>query len=213
MSQLRLAVVGAGRQCTQALMPAIPFIPEIELVAICDLQEELARRNARNFGARAAYTNVAEMLRQEAPAAVMVVGPPQLHEEIGLQVLAAGAHLWIEKPAAPTIEGAKRLVDAAQRAGKVGQVGHMMRHADPVRIAWDLCHAQEFGEILSVESRYTTWPTSALPAGQGWGDPDEDWTYMLVQGGHPIDLLRHFIGPLTRVSAVRSHGRGSTKVY
>ena len=213
MSRVRLAVIGAGRQCTNALMPALPFIEEIDLVAVCDLQRDLAERNARRFGALASYTDAGAMLRQEAPDAVMVVGPPQMHEELGLQVLEAGAHLWIEKPAAPTVAGARRLVDAAGRAGKTGQVGHMMRHADPVRIAWDLCHRPDFGEILSVESRYTTWPTPARPAGSGWGDADEDWSYMLVQGGHPIDLLRHFIGPIRRVASFRRRGAASAKVY
>lgn len=213
MSVIRLAVVGAGNQCTNSLMPGIPYIPEIELVAVCDLKRDLAERNARRFGARAAHTDVAEMLRQEAPDAVMVVGPPRMHEEVGLQVLEGGAHLFIEKPAAPTVEGARRLVDAARSAGKTGQVGHMMRHADPVRVAWDLSHAEEFGDILSVESKYTTWPTRAIPPDRGWGEPDEDWTYMLVQGGHPIDLLRHFIGPIHRVAAFRRHGQGAAKVY
>lgn len=213
VSRVRLAVVGAGSHCTQSLMPGIPYIEEIHLVAVCDLKRELAERNARNFGAKAVYTEVAEMLREEEPDAAMVVGPPQMHEEIGLQVLEAGLHLWIEKPAAPTIEGAKRLADAARQAAKIGQVGHMMRHADPVRVAWDLSHSEEFGDILSVQSRYTTWPTGTIPPGKGWGEPDEDWTYMLVQGGHPIDLLRHFIGPVTRVAAFRRHGRGNAKVY
>ncbi len=213
MPTVRLAVIGAGSQCTASLMPGIPYIEELDLIAVCDLQASLAERNARRFGARAVYSDFAAMLRQEAPDAVIVVGPPRMHEEVGLAVLEAGCHLFIEKPAAPTVAGAKRLVDAARRAGKIGQVGHMMRHADPVRIAWDLCHAEEFGDILSVESRYTTWPTGAARPGSGWGEADEDWTYMLVQGGHPIDLIRHFLGPIGRVAALRRHGRGNAKVY
>jgi predicted dehydrogenase len=192
-------------------MPGIPYIEEIDLVAVCDLQQELAERNARNFGARAAYSDVAQMLQQEKPDACMVVGPPQIHEEVGLQVLEAGCHLFIEKPAAPTIEGAKRLVDTAKRVGKVGQVGHMMRHADPVRIAYEISQREEFGEILSVESKYTTWPTGT--GGAGWGNASEDWNYMLVQGGHPIDLMRHFVGDIVRVGAFRKHGAGNAKVY
>src|SRR3972149_1683945 len=97
-SKVRLAVIGAGRQCTTALMPSIPFVEEIDLVAICDLRQELAERNARNFGARAACTDFTKMLREEAPDAVMVVGPPQMHEELGLAVLEGGHHLFIEKP-------------------------------------------------------------------------------------------------------------------
>jgi myo-inositol 2-dehydrogenase/D-chiro-inositol 1-dehydrogenase len=164
MKQIRLAVVGAGSQCTKALMREY-LHRRIDLVAICDIQLELAERNARNFGARAAYSDVAQMLETEKPDACMVVGPPQIHEEIGLRVLEAGCHLFIEKPAAPTIEGAKRLVDAAHKVGKTGQVGHMMRHADPVRIAHEISHSEEFGEILSVESKYVTWPTGAGNAG------------------------------------------------
>ena len=76
----------------------------------------MSERNGRSFGARAVYTDAAELLRQEAPDAVMVVGPPQMHHEVGLQVLEAGAHLWTEKPAAPTIAQARELVDAAEGA-------------------------------------------------------------------------------------------------
>ena len=212
-SKVRLAVVGAGGQCTNALMPGIPYIPELDLVAVCDLKRDLAERNARNFGAKGVYTDVHAMIRQEKPDAVVVVGPPQIHEDIGLQVLESGCHLFIEKPAAPTIAGAKRLADCARSYKKIGQVGHMMRHADPVRVAWDISHAPEFGKILSVESKYVTWPTGAAAKNSGWGDADEDWQYMLVQGGHPIDLLRHFVGQVTRVAAFRSHGKGNTKCY
>jgi len=60
-TKVRFGVIGAGGQCTQSLMPAIPFLKEIELVAVCDLQSELAERNARNFGARSVYTDIDEM--------------------------------------------------------------------------------------------------------------------------------------------------------
>jgi predicted dehydrogenase len=213
MEKVKLAVIGAGSQCTHSLMPAVPFIPEFDLVAVCDLKRDLAERNARSFGARAVYTDFARMLADERPDAVMVVGPPQMHEEVGLAVLAAGCHLFIEKPVAPTIDGARRLVDAAAAAGRFGQVGHMMRHADPIRVAWDIAHADDFGQILSVESKYTTWPTGTVPPGQGWGEPDADWSYMLIQGGHPIDLMRHFLGPIVRVAARKRAGQGNTKVY
>jgi myo-inositol 2-dehydrogenase / D-chiro-inositol 1-dehydrogenase len=213
MDKIRLAVIGAGGQCTASLMPGIPYIGEIDLVAICDLKRELAERNARSFGARAVYTDFEQMLRDEKPDAAMVIGPPQMHEEIGIAVLQSGCHLFIEKPASPTIEGAKRLVDAAEAAGKIGQVGHMMRHADPIRVAWDIAHAEEFGDIVSVESKYTTWPTGTIGPGQGWGEPDADWTYMLVQGGHPTDLIRHFLGPIVRVAGRKRQGKDNAKVY
>jgi predicted dehydrogenase len=105
------------------------------------------------------------------------------------------------------------LKDAAERVGKIGQVGHMMRHADPIRIAAEIAQSPEFGRVLSVESKYTTWPTAQMAPGAGWGEPSADWTYMLIQGCHPIDLMRHFLGEIARVSAFKSSGAGNTKVY
>lgn len=213
MSTIRLAVVGAGNQCTGQLMPAIPCLKVFDLVGVCDLQRELAERNARNFGARAAYTDVDTMLKEAKPDACMVVGPPIIHEQIGMKVLEHGCHLFVEKPTSPTLEGAKKLAELSVRKGLVGQVGHMMRHAAPVKIAAEFAQSESFGKLLSIESKYTTWPTGAAKPDSGWGDSDEDWTYMLVQGGHPIDLMRHFLGEVTRVAAFRSHGQGNTKVY
>jgi predicted dehydrogenase len=211
--RVRLAVVGAGEQSTGSLMPSLPFIEEIDLVAVCDLKRDLAARNARNFGAAGVYVDVSTMLAEQRPDAVLVVGPPQIHEELGLQALEAGCHLFVEKPSSPSVAGAKRLADAAQRAGRRGQVGHMMRHAAPIRIARDLVQAPEFGTILSVRCRYTTWPTPAMPAASGWGGAEEDWAYMLNQGGHPIDLLRHFAGDVVRVAGFAGRGRGAAKVF
>ena len=57
MDKVRLAVIGCGNHCTGQLMPGIPYVPELNLVAVCDLKEELARRNARHFGASAYYVD------------------------------------------------------------------------------------------------------------------------------------------------------------
>lgn len=213
MDPIRLAVIGCGRQCTRSLMPGLAEIPDFDLVAVCDLDEALARRNARTFGARTWSTDAAKMLRDEAPAAVMVVGPPQMHEELGVAAFEAGCHVFCEKPSSPTVEGAKRLALAGLRAGKLGQIGHMMRHAEPVRLAREISRRESFGKILSVESKYTTWPTGTMAPDRGWGEPDHDWSYMLVQGGHPIDLLRDFLGEITKVWGRRASGAGNAKVY
>ncbi|NSW78645.1 MAG: Gfo/Idh/MocA family oxidoreductase [Chthonomonadetes bacterium] len=65
VSKARIAFVGCGGHATHSLFPAVHQIPEMELVAVCDLREELAQRNARWFGALRWYTDVATMLNQE----------------------------------------------------------------------------------------------------------------------------------------------------
>ena len=67
--------------------------------------------------------------------AVSVVVSTSAHTEIGLAVLERGIHALIEKPLSDTVEGARRLVDAADRAGVVLQVGHVERFNRAVRAA------------------------------------------------------------------------------
>ena len=67
--------------------------------------------------------------------AVSVVVSTSAHTEIGMAVLERGIHALIEKPLADTVEGARRLVDAAERAGAVLQVGHVERFNRAVRAA------------------------------------------------------------------------------
>src|SRR3954454_4768932 len=97
MTQLRLAFIGCGRHATN-LLREMPFIPEIDLVAVCDVQPELARTTARRFGALTSYTDFQKMLDVEHPDAVAVIGPPTMGVHIGAAVLDAGFHLYVEKP-------------------------------------------------------------------------------------------------------------------
>lgn len=66
MTQVRLAFIGCGGHATN-LLREMPFIPEIDLVAVCDMQAERATSAARRFGALAAYTDFQKMLDVERP--------------------------------------------------------------------------------------------------------------------------------------------------
>ena len=106
MSQIRIAFIGCGVMSSQ-LQRCIPMISEFNFIATCDLVEERAQSNARNFGALRHYTNYDEMLRNEDLNAVAVVGRPEdkLHRDIGIECLERGYHIYIEKPPATTIKG------------------------------------------------------------------------------------------------------------
>ena len=90
----RIAFVGCGTHATRSLYPTIHTIPQMELVAVCDLREDLARRNARNFGALRWYVDVEEMLEKEELDGAIIVGPPQMHCEVGKKCLSAGLPIF-----------------------------------------------------------------------------------------------------------------------
>lgn len=201
-AQVRVGFVGCGTQASGAWYPNFSTIPELELLACCDLRQDLAERNARYFGAASAYSDLARMLDGEELDAVMVVGPPDMHYQCGRQVLEAGLPLMMEKPAARRPGEALELVELAESKDLLTHIGHNMRHAPGVTRFRELMGTPEFGQLLFLESRYfmpsPMWPEDA---GHRAG-----WNYMIFQATHAVDLARHVGGEITSLYADLSVG-------
>jgi len=205
---VRIGFIGCGRHSTASLYPNFAKIPQLELVATCDLIPELAKRNARLFGALRHYTDYGRMFEEEELDAAFVVGPPAMHVEIGKACLEAGLHLFVEKPPAMTPEAAMELVEAARRKGRVTQVGHMMRHAPTIRKAIEIVRSDDFGNPMFLESKYFT-PGPGIKEGES----PRGWGYMIDQATHPIDLAHHFLGKISRLSAFCCIGSNRMPAY
>lgn len=94
----KLGFIGCGSHATSSLYPTIHTIPEIELVAVCDLKEELAKRNARNFGALRWYADVEKYVIKRKTGWRYSGGVPQMRCEVGKKCLDAGLPIFVEKP-------------------------------------------------------------------------------------------------------------------
>ena len=99
---LRTAVIGGGT-VSENHLSGLSQNPKTELVAICDLDEEIAREKARSYGIKA-YFDVGELLAAENLDWVHVCTPPQTHLAVATQVLEAGIPALVEKPVTETIE-------------------------------------------------------------------------------------------------------------
>jgi phthalate 4,5-cis-dihydrodiol dehydrogenase len=205
MGKVRVGFVGCGKHATNDLYPNLCRIPNMEFIATCDLKEDLARRNATIFGAKRYYNEISKMLENEQLDAVIIVGPPQMHEEVGIECLNRGHHIFVEKPSSITIEGSKKLAEAADRANKFGQIGHMMRHSPPLELAKRITSSEGFGKPIYLESKYFT--SGPREPRRFWGLQDLEWTYMFVQGLHPIDLAHFFMGDMKNVIAKIASGK------
>ncbi len=162
-----------------AILPALRFAP-IDLVAVCDIQLERARRAARTFGAPCVYTDHAALLSSEDLDVVAVVGPPELHLRVGLDVLASGRHLFVEKPPAMTYDEARQLADAA--GDRQVMVGFQKRYARAYRIARQVMDGEEFGVPTMLRINYSHVRTAPLVA------------HLAFMSIHALDLARFFLG-------------------
>ncbi|MCW2854254.1 MAG: dehydrogenase [Nocardioides sp.] len=87
------------------------------------------------------------------PDYVVVASPTGTHEEFGLKLAEAGIHAFIEKPLAPSVEGATRLVEAFESRGLVGGVGHIERYNPALQSLRTRLANGDLGEIYQVVTR------------------------------------------------------------
>src|SRR3954453_5782253 len=83
----------------------------------------------------------------------VIACPTALHEEIGLKLAAHGVHALIEKPLAPSVGAAQRLVDAFESNGLVGAVGHIERYNPALQSLRSRLENGELGDIYQVVTR------------------------------------------------------------
>lgn len=186
---LKVGFVGAGMHATGAIAPSLRY-GSVELVAIADLDRDLAQRNARWFGAQRIFSDHRELLENADIDAVIVVGPPSMQYAIGMDVVSARKHLFVEKPPTNTLSEALELRDAAFSANVQVMVGFMKRFSPVYVRAQQISQSKNFGKLRLVRMDYAHW---AIP------DLHDHMTYSI----HPIDLTRYYLGEVHGASVMR----------
>ncbi|VDZ54144.1 Glucose--fructose oxidoreductase precursor [Serratia odorifera] len=127
MADLRVLVVGCGNMGAShaAAYQAMDGVTICGLVARGDSRHALNRQLG---GGYALFADFASALAQTRPDAVCLTTYPDTHEAYALQALAAGCHLFIEKPLATSVAGAERVIAAARAARRQVVVGYILRH-------------------------------------------------------------------------------------
>lgn len=194
--RIKIGFVGCGRHATYALYPMIPTTPEINLIAVCDLKEKLAKRNARNFGARRWYTDLDKMLSKEKLDGAIIVGFPQMQCKLGRACLDAGLPIFVEKPSAVSYKEAVDLAEYADRKNLFGMVAFMRRFATCYRMAKQIVEKEEFGKISFIDVKF-----SEGPYGPAWGIKEASRSFLVGSAVHLFDLIRHFGGEVAEVYA------------
>lgn len=178
-------VIGTGVWGETHLM-AYADHPGARLACICDVNEELVRSRAAEFGAQSWTTDYRELLARADVAAVSIVTPDFLHREIAVAAAEAGKHILIEKPMATTVEDCRAIIDAATRAGVKLMVDFHNRWNPAM---WDVHQAIVQGEVgepqmMSLRLNDTIYvPTTML----SWGGRS---TVVWFLGSHSVDLVR-----------------------
>jgi predicted dehydrogenase len=203
---VRVAVVGVGMRGGYTIQQ-LAKVPGVEIVAICDLDEERARKAAA--GAHAAiFTDYRRMLdtRKDIDA-VMIATPVDTHKAITLNALEIGKSVYCEKPMANTEADTRLIVQAARNAKGIFQSGFQLRHDPKRRASMDFIHSGGIGRVLFLQGYRHG---GDLPREGAWYfDRSRSGDNIVEQACHILDLFTWVIGK----PPLRAMGSGGINLF
>ncbi len=194
---MRIGLLGTGPWAELAYAPALSAHPEVEFTGIWGRRPEAARTLADRFGTQA-YEDADALI--EASEAVAFALPPGVQAPLAAKAAERGRHLLLDKPLAATVEDARRVVEAADRAGVASVVFFTLRFSDPTAgwIAeqaaaggWFTGRADWLGAVFTEDSPFADSPWRRDKGGL--------WDV----GPHALSVLLPVLGDAVGISAAQ----------
>ncbi len=207
-SKLRVGIIGANVNYgwgSRAHLPALQAMPDFEVAAVCTAHEETAKATAEKFGARMAFHDHQEMLRQPDIDAVAVVVRVPMHHQLTMAALNAGKHVFTEWPLGANLKEAQEMAGLAKAKG-VHTIAGLQARGAPVYLrlkemveegyAGDVlsCHLRQFGAGGLTRTSDRTWQRDVRLGANT----------LTIAFGHAIDAMCFCLGEFQEVSAVVS---------
>jgi predicted dehydrogenase len=172
---------------------------DIVLQTVADRTWDLAEQAARTLGFNAATDDWRTMIADPAIDLIDITAPNSFHKDMALAAIAAGKHVYCEKPLAPLAADARALADAAEAAGIKTQVGFNYLCNPMLALARDLIASGEIGEVTSYRG---------IHAEDYMADADSPFTFrhdpsgggaLADLGSHALATAEFLVGPIERV--------------
>lgn len=210
MSKVRVGMISYDHVHAEFRSRALAEMPnEVSIVAIAEENEVRGDVAVRRFGGTY-YKDYRDLLTRDDLDLVFIHSANNTHKEIVLDAVAAGKHVFCEKPLANTVLDAEEMVDAANRAGLRHAVGFCSRFIPEAERAREIIDAGMLGRLLSTKALI------GLAGIKEIGCPDymADWMADPVRGGggalidegaHAFDLLHWFVGDIRSVCSTTAN--------
>ncbi|MHB8522907.1 MAG: Gfo/Idh/MocA family protein [Limisphaerales bacterium] len=200
MNQIGVAIVGCGGVTLQNHLPGLALCPQVRIAALCDTDPAVLQKAAERSGVTTAATRYEEVLKRDDVQAVIIATPNVTHAPIALAAIAAGKHVLCEKPIAMDHAEARRMGEAADRAGVRHMTAFTYRFVPAMRYLVHLVNRGDLGQPYHFRACRL----------QDWGQRALGWRQVAKLAGtgelgdmlsHRIDYAHMLMGPINRLTA------------
>ena len=183
-----LGLIGTGNYLGGSLLPLLRKHTRIDVLACASQSGLSALAAARKFRAAKAYSDVTDILDNFEINSVIIATRHDSHATLADKALAAGKHVWLEKPIAITQEDLERLCPHATTQKSVFMVGHNRRYA---------AMSQKLRKLLPPDAKQFHYRVRFKPLFT------DHWLNRPDQGGRTIGEISHFIDLMTYLSGAK----------
>lgn len=171
--KIRLLLLGTGGIARQHL-DEFGRVEGCAIVACADAVPGRAKAHAKENGIKHAFDNLDAAIAWGGFDAAINATPDGVHKETTLQLLAAGKHVFCEKPLAPSYPDALEMTEAAEQAGLINMVNLTYRNSPALQKARELVLTGKLGKLRHIEAAYRqSWLVS-----KAWGDWKTEPTWL-----------------------------------
>ena len=206
MDKISWGIIGCGNVTEVKSGPAFNLVPNSELIAVMRRDAAKAADYAARHHVPKWYSDASELIKDPAVNAIYIATPPAYHETYALQALAAGKHVYVEKPVALNAASAARIAGAAKNAVGKLSIAHYRREQPMFLKIKELLAQGVIGPIRFAQLQLFQTKSNDLiaPSESNWRmDPT------LSGGGlfhdlapHQLDLMIHFFGDAKKVQGL-----------
>lgn len=202
MNKLKVAIAGFGI-VGKRRFHYISQHPSLKVTAICE--QHSFQKGLEHSGVNC-YTNYQDLLDKEDLDIIFVCLTNNIAAEVTIAGLNNGLHVFCEKPPGMNVEEIEHVIKIEKKnKGLKLKYGFNHRYHDSVKVALDLIHSKELGEVVNVRGVYGK--SSIIPFSGGWRSKRElsGGGILLDQGIHMVDLMRLFCGEFEEVKSFVSN--------
>ena len=209
--KVRVGVIGLGNMGSGHLNNyAKGKMPEIEITAICDIDEKKIAPALEKAPDAKVFANATDLINSGIVDAILICTPHYFHPPMAIEGLNAGLHVMSEKPAGVYTKQVRELNEVAAKSDKTFAIMFNQRTNCVYRKVREMVQSGEYGEIRRVSWIITSWfRTQAYYASGGWRATweGEGGGVMLNQCPHQLDLWQWICGMPAKVRAICHEGK------